>query len=275
MINLIQSADNKFSLRDQNEVDVFEIDVTALTVTIHEDYTFSPDAFSFVDLDLGSSGAVGSLDLFPATASKGKLHLVATDNTNNDTITITNAAFGQASTITLPDPGNATASIVLTKGTQTLSGTTTFSGTHNLSGAVVTTGKLTLGNGVVPDTVSFAAAAGASDICNVTITVKDGTASPVALATARTVLVWLSDAATGLGATAVTASGTVTATTGTDLVDLTAKKVKVMQTDVNGVIVLAITDAAKTGFYVCATPLGSPHGKHQVSAQLVGGDYGA
>lgn len=136
-------------------------------------------------------------------------------------------------------------------------------------------GRAQIGSGVSPDTVTFSPAAGAANVCNVTITVKDNRdPTPATLGTSRTLLVWLSDAATGIGATATTASGTVTATTGTDLVDLTAKKVKLIQTNAAGVIVLEITDIAKTAFRVCATPLGSPHGAHQVSSALITGNYG-
>lgn len=136
-------------------------------------------------------------------------------------------------------------------------------------------GRVQVGSGVSPDTITFSPAAGAANVCNVTITVKDNTdPTGVALASSRAVLVWLSDATTGIGVTATTASGTVTATTGTDMVDLTAKKVKIIQTNASGVIVLAITDTAKTLFKVCATPLGSPHGAYQVSTALITGNYG-
>jgi hypothetical protein len=66
-------------------------------------------------------------------------------------------------------------------------------------------------------------------------------------------IVWLSDAATGAGLTATSASGNVVAgTAGTDLGDLTSKKAKTFQTDATGKYILSITDTAKTAFYVCA-----------------------
>lgn len=85
-----------------------------------------------VNLDAGASGTAGSVDIFPTTASKGKVSLTATANTNDDAITITNAAFGQASTITLPDPGAAAASYVLTEGAQTVNGVKTFGSIQQL-----------------------------------------------------------------------------------------------------------------------------------------------
>lgn len=79
-----------------------------------------------VNLDAGASGVAGSVDIFPTTASKGKLTLTKSDNTNNDTTTINVAAHGQATTITVPDGGQAAASVVLTEGAQTLNGTKTI-----------------------------------------------------------------------------------------------------------------------------------------------------
>lgn len=118
--------------------------------------------------------------------------------------------------------------------------------------------------------VTFAAAAGASNVCNVTGTVKDADGNT--LTGVRNLELWLSDAATGIGATATTASGTVTCTTGTDLADTVAKKVKTIQTAANGTFVLAITDTAKTGFYVCVKHPGT--GVPLVSAQLTAANYG-
>ncbi|KKL14437.1 hypothetical protein LCGC14_2515700, partial [marine sediment metagenome] len=56
------------------------------------------------DIDLGSSGAVGSVDIFPTTASRGKLAFLATNTSSGDhTLTITNAAHDGAYTYTIPD----------------------------------------------------------------------------------------------------------------------------------------------------------------------------
>jgi hypothetical protein len=83
-------------------------------------------AYSTTDLDLGSSGAAGSLDIFPSTALKGRVRISATNNTGDTITTITNAAMGQAATITIPDPGDTTASFLLTKGAQSQMGVQTF-----------------------------------------------------------------------------------------------------------------------------------------------------
>lgn len=95
----------------------------------------------------------------------------------------------------------------------------------------------------------FSVAAGSSNVANVTIQAANYEGNSIA--GVRNILIWLSDSTSGIGVTSTTASGTVTATTGTDLVDLTAKKAKIIQTDATGKIVLAITDTAKTAFKVC------------------------
>lgn len=76
-----------------------------------------------VNLDAGSSGVPGSVDVFPTTAAKGKLAITKADNTANDTTTLAVAAQGQASTITIPDPGAASASVLLSAGTNSIAAT--------------------------------------------------------------------------------------------------------------------------------------------------------
>ena len=121
--------------------------------------------------------------------------------------------------------------------------------------------------------VSFSAAAGSSNVCNVTLTVKDNdgkvVAKPVLL------LVWLSDAATGIGLTGTSASGTVTAKNGygQDMGAITAKKCLFAQTLADGTFVLEITDTAKTHFYVCAAFL-ADKGRVAVSDPLTTANYG-
>ena len=62
---------------------------------------------------LATGGSTGALSLFPTTASKGYVQYSAAANTGNTAITITNAAFGQVSALTIPDPGTATADFAL------------------------------------------------------------------------------------------------------------------------------------------------------------------
>ena len=131
-------------------------------------------------------------------------------------------------------------------------------------------GDLTLNTQVAQ--VTFTPAAGAANVCDVVIQAKDANGTNVA----RPVLliVWLSDAATGLGLTATAASGTVQAksASGADFGVLTAKKALVVQTLATGAYTLEITDTSKTGYYIGATMLGATG--QTISAHLVTANYG-
>lgn len=156
-------------------------------------------------------------------------------------------------------------------GTNANSATNNFSGTNTFSGPFLATGKVTIEGGVLPGSVTLTPAAGAATVCLVSIQVLDG--AGVALASSRLIDVWLSDAPTGIGLTATTASGAVGAgASGTDWFTYTAKKALKVQTNAAGLYVLSITDAAKTGFYVCSQIQGA--GNFQISAQLIVGNYG-
>lgn len=66
-----------------------------------------------VNLDAGSNGVAGSVDVFASGDSKGKLTLSCTNQTGNTAVTLTPAAMGQATTITIPDPGDSTGFVAL------------------------------------------------------------------------------------------------------------------------------------------------------------------
>lgn len=80
------------------------------------------------NITAGASGTNGNLILYPTTASKGTLIIQPSNNTGNFAAAITNAAFGQNSTITIPDPGASSSAFILTKspGTQNIAGTLTL-----------------------------------------------------------------------------------------------------------------------------------------------------
>jgi len=124
---------------------------------------------------------------------------------------------------------------------------------------------------LIPETIGFAAAAGASNICEVTITVQNAIGGT--LAGVFNLDVWLSDASTGAGLTGTSASGTVQvkSASGADLEVMTAKKAIRVQTLATGIYTLEITDSAKTAFYPCAS---LPNGAAQVGTVLATGDYG-
>lgn len=103
-----------------------------------------------------------------------------------------------------------------------------------------------------PDQAVLTAAPGSagSNICNVTLQAQDNEGFNVARVLNGKL--WLSDAASGAGLTATTASGGISITTGAQLGALTAAKAIDFQTDATGKAVLQITDTVKTAFKVCA-----------------------
>ena len=70
-----------------------------------------------VNVDAGASGTAGSVDVFPGTASKGKLAITCTDQTGDTTVSLVAGAMAAARTITLRDPGAAASLLTTTDGT--------------------------------------------------------------------------------------------------------------------------------------------------------------
>jgi hypothetical protein len=64
-------------------------------------------AISGGNIQAGLSGTAGTLASFPATLAKGSLVVKAVANTGDTLTTISNAAMGQASVVSIPDPANA------------------------------------------------------------------------------------------------------------------------------------------------------------------------
>ena len=124
----------------------------------------------------------------------------------------------------------------------------------------------------IPYTLKISAAKGAANVTNVTFQVQDIYGN--ALSAVWEFTLYLSDAATGIGLTATTASGGIAAAAsgGTVIGVLTTAKALRVSTNASGAFVLAITDTAKTGFY----PVGNfPHDTPvTVGAQLVAANYG-
>lgn len=67
-----------------------------------------------VNLDVGASGTAGTIDVFPATTSRGKLTIAVGDQTGNTTVNLSVLAMGQATTVAIPDPGAASGYVVMT-----------------------------------------------------------------------------------------------------------------------------------------------------------------
>lgn len=68
-----------------------------------------------VSAGLAAGGTAGTVISYSATGSKGSLILAAVANTGNTNTTISNVAMGQASVISIPDPGAATSNFVVTQ----------------------------------------------------------------------------------------------------------------------------------------------------------------
>ena len=76
--------------------------ITSATIT-----TLTSTTVNATNIDAGASGTAGSVDVFPATALKGKLAVTKANNTNDDAPTFTFDAHGQATTVHVPDGGAA------------------------------------------------------------------------------------------------------------------------------------------------------------------------
>jgi len=119
---------------------------------------------------------------------------------------------------------------------------------------------------------SAAPAAGAANTTSVTITVTDKNGT--AVSAIHNLECWVSDDADGNGLTATSASGALTASTGTILTALTAKKHVIANTSAAGVLVLALVDSAKTQGerFCCKNPT---TGQIVVGAATVTASYGS
>lgn len=117
--------------------------------------------------------------------------------------------------------------------------------------------------------ISYAASA-TTDGIEATMTVTD--AAGTAIAAIHNLEVYISDDADGSGLTATSASGALTAVTGTILTALTAKKHVSANTNASGVLTLRLVDSSNTaGERFCVkNPV---TGRVIVGAATVAGDY--
>lgn len=98
------------------------------------------------NIQAGLSGTAGYLASFPSTAAKGSLRLTAVANTGDTLVTISNAAHGQATVVTIPDGGQATTEFIIadSAGTQNIT-------SGNLS---IDTGNLAVGSDANAGTIT-------------------------------------------------------------------------------------------------------------------------
>lgn len=125
------------------------------------------------------------------------------------------------------------------------------------------------GHGIPSEVVITNGVGASSNICNVTYQVSDLEGNAVSGIFDLDIL--LSDASTGAGLTATTASGGIAAASsgGTVIGVLTSAKALRVQTNTSGAFILAITDSAKTGFY----PVAFHDNSNFVGAQLTSASY--
>lgn len=127
------------------------------------------------------------------------------------------------------------------------------------------------GKGIPTELVITAGPGASANIANVSFQMAD--LAGAAVAGVYNFDVWLSDAPTGAGLTATTASGGIAAVATDGIVwsIATASKAIRVQTNAAGLFVLAITDTAKTGFY----PVGqlADSGQAAIGAQLTTASY--
>lgn len=69
--------------------------------------------FNAGGIDAGLSGTAGTFRSYPSTASTGYLEVFATANSGAFNARLTNAALGQTTLFTLPDPGVAAATVLI------------------------------------------------------------------------------------------------------------------------------------------------------------------
>lgn len=124
----------------------------------------------------------------------------------------------------------------------TLSGDVGTSGGASSPPTTSTSAELNLLDNVVAS-VSFAVAAGATNVCIITGTIKD--AAGATIAASRPLDLYISEAATGIGITADTYSTGASITTGTQLIAFTANKAWRINTHTDGTFAVSITDSAK------------------------------
>ena len=116
--------------------------ITTATITTLTSTTANVPTVNATNVDAGASGTAGTVDVYPATATSGKIALTAANSAGDYTTTIVNASMAAARTLTIPDPGGA-ASFVMTEGAQTVNGVKTLGSTPVLPAAGITLGSTT------------------------------------------------------------------------------------------------------------------------------------
>lgn len=112
--------------------------ITSATIT-----TLTSPTVNSTNIDAGASGTAGSVDVFPTTATKGKLTITATDQTGDTTVSLVAGAMGSARTITLRDPGGAASFLTTTDATAAATTATAAEITAVVAGNTATAAEIT------------------------------------------------------------------------------------------------------------------------------------
>ena len=210
------------------------------------------------NIQAGLSGTAGILISYPATGSKGSLQVTGVANTGDTVTTISNAAMGQASVVSVPDPGTATSKFVLQDGNNTVVSIL------NLKYGATPVAQ------VDPGSCTITAAAGASNTATVTIQLKDG--SGTNMARIIPFIVYASSAADGLTLASAASTGFSVASGGLTLNNGAAITTQISAiSSATGGCVLSLLDTGKqTSYLVLVLANGT-----KISAQLTSGSYGA
>lgn len=178
-------------------------------------------------LNVGASGAAGTISVFPATASKGSTTLTMANNTGNTITNINVAAQAAARTLTVADPGTASDTFAYLAASQALTNKTISGGTNSINTAIMGDVKRCSASVTANATITYANVTGLSFTvvpgtyrfkCSLPSTVASGTGG-IKYAFNYTTTVVSSIEATGIGytASAVAVQHTTTTTTQTDL----------------------------------------------------------
>ena len=119
--------------------DTIFINIGSTTSSNFDSVTVITSAALDDDIELGASGTSGSLKVFPSTALKGSVLYDAIDNTGDTVTTVRNAAMGQASVISIPDPGGATGTFALLETANIFTGAQRCDGNFGVDVTPVTT----------------------------------------------------------------------------------------------------------------------------------------
>lgn len=186
---------------------------------------------------------------------------------------ITNAALGQASVITIPDPGAATSKFVLQDGANTAATITTGTIT-TLTSTTANITNLKYGAtpvpAVDPASCTISGAAGAANVCTVTIQLKDG--SGTNMTRVIPFEVYSSSASDGLTLASAASTGYSVVSGGIKRAASSATITQgiAMLSSATGGAVLSLTDTGKQAVYLV---LSLPSG-NKISTVLSSGSYG-